>query len=106
MSGDPARHNVWRWYWVLLIANALDLLFTYTAAERGVEEANAFLQPLLLTPWPAILKFYWLGILAIALVAAMPLGITRLRVLLLLRVATYVYVGVVIFHLIGLYLPT
>lgn len=98
-------HPIWRWYWVLLIANALDLLFTYTAAERGFEEANAILQPVLLTPWPAILKFYWLGILGIGLVAAMPVGVSRLRVFFLLRVATYVYVGVILFHLIGLYLP-
>jgi len=93
---------LWRWYAVLLLANALDLLFTYVAAERGVEELNPMLRPLLLTPWPTIVKAVVLILLAVSLYALARRDGSRLPVLSILRGAAFVYVALIAFHLLGL----
>lgn len=93
---------LWRWYAVLLLANALDLLFTYTAVERGIDELNPLLRPLLLTPWPTILKAVVLVLLAIGLWALARRDGSRLPVLLILRGAAFVYVVLIAFHVVGL----
>jgi hypothetical protein len=92
---------LWRWYAVLLLANAADLLFTYAAAERGVEELNPMLRPLLLTPWPTVLKTTVLVLLAVALVMIARRDRSRLPVLPILRGAAFVYVALVAFHVLG-----
>jgi hypothetical protein len=93
---------LWRWYAVLLLANALDLLFTYVAAERGIEELNPMLRPLLLTPWPTIVKSVVLVLLAVSLCVIARRDRSRLPVLSILRGAAFVYVMLVAFHVLGL----
>jgi hypothetical protein len=93
---------MWRWYWALWIANALDLVFTYRAAERGIAELNAILAPLLWTPWPTVMKFSALTVLGFGLTLVIPMGPRPARVLRLVRFATFVYLGLVGLHLIGL----
>lgn len=96
--------NTWRWYWVLLLANALDLLLTYTAAERGIEEWNPLLRPVLLTMWPPAVKFAAFAILAYGLWTLMqrPGGVRRISVL--VRSTALMYLAVIAIHLIGLFL--
>jgi hypothetical protein len=86
----------------LLLANALDLLFTYVAAERGIEELNPMLRPLLLTPWPTIVKSVVLALLAVSLCVIARRDRSRLPVLSILRGAAFVYVALVAFHVVGL----
>ncbi len=93
---------MWRWYWALWIANALDLLFTYTAAERGVGELNLLLAPIILTLWPLVLKLLFLAILGAGLTLVIPAGPRPARVLRLVRVTTVVYLTLIGFHLLGL----
>ncbi len=96
--------KAWRWYWVLLLANALDLLFTYTAVERGIEEWNPLLRPFLLTPWPALLKFAAFGILAYGLwqLAWRPRSARRIGAL--VQSTAMMYLAVIVIHLVGLFL--
>jgi hypothetical protein len=93
---------MWRWYWALWIANALDLVFTYRAAEQGVGELNGILAPLLWTPWPTVMKFTILTVLGLGLTLVIPRGLRPARVLRLVRIVTFVYLGLVGFHLLGL----
>src|SRR3989304_5447728 len=74
MSPQLTLRGIWRWYWALLVANALDLLLTYVAVQRGLQETNRVLQPILFTPWPIVLKFSALGILAVGLLYVTPTG--------------------------------
>ena len=60
---------MWRWFSALLLANASDLLFTYTAVERGIQEWNPVLRPVVLTPWPAVTKLVVLCLLGYGLSA-------------------------------------
>ncbi len=106
LSPEQALRQVWHWYWVLVIANALDLLLTYTAAERGIAEANIILQPVLLTPWPPLVKLAALALLAAGLTFIFRAGRNPLPALRMVRLAAYVYLGAVIFHLAGLYLSS
>ena len=106
MARPEILRRIWRWYWALLLANALDLLFTYTAVERGVEEANVLLRPILLTPWPAVAKFTALGLLAGGLLLLVWQGGRAGRVLAMVRATALVYLLVVGFHLLGLLLAT
>src|SRR3989304_2690800 len=79
MSPQLTLRGIWRWYWALLVANALDLLLTYVAVQRGLQETNRVLQPILFTPWPIVLKFSALGILAVGLLYVTPTGRRPLR---------------------------
>ncbi|MGH2395912.1 MAG: DUF5658 family protein [bacterium] len=96
--------KTWRWYWVLLLANALDLLFTYTALERGFEEWNPLLRPILLTIWPATLKLAAFAILAYGLwqLTRRPGAARRMAVL--MQSTAMVYLAVIAIHLVGLFL--
>lgn len=102
MSPQQIVRGIWRWYGVLLVANALDLLFTYVAVQRGVGEMNWILQPILLTPWPTLLKFSALGLLGAGLLYIIPAGRRPFRILQMVRVTALLYVGVLLFHLVGL----
>jgi hypothetical protein len=102
MSPQQTRRGIWRWYWALLVANALDLLFTYAAVARGFQETNRVLQPILHTPWPFILKFSALTLLAIGLLYVTPTGGRPFRVLRMVRVAAVFYLTILLFHLVGL----
>ena len=106
LSPEQALRQSWRWYWVLATANALDLLFTYTAVERGISEANVLLSPVLLTPWLSVVKLAALALLAAGLPLIIRAGRSALPVLRMVRLAAYVYVVVVIFHLLGLTLTS
>lgn len=93
----------WRWYSALLITNTLDLLFTYTAIERGIQEWNPLLRPVILTPWPPVMKLLTFGLLAHGLRLAVQ-RVQRTRpVLSLLQSATVVYLLIVVVHVVGLY---
>ncbi len=98
---DTAK-ALWRWYAVLLLANALDLLFTYVAVERGIEELNPVLRPLLLTPWPTVGKTVAFCLLAVSLWMIVKREGNRLPVLSMLRGAAVAYLVVIVFHLLGL----
>ncbi len=102
MSPQQTLRGIWRWYWALLVANALDLLLTYVALRRGLQETNRVLQPILFTPWPVVLKFSALGILALGLLYVTPAGRRPFRILRMVRVAAAFYLGVLLFHLLGL----
>jgi hypothetical protein len=99
---QQAVRGIWRWYWTLFIANALDLLLTYVAVQRGVSEVNRVLEPILFTPWPLILKFAVLVALAAGLLALRPSGRRPFRILQMVRVTAVFYLGVLLFHLVGL----
>jgi hypothetical protein len=102
MSGGGALTQIWRSYWALVVLNAVDLLFTYTAVERGVDEANVLLRPVLLTPWPLTIKMAALVLLALALAQAAQSTSRIPRVLRMLRLAVGVYLVVTFFHVLGL----
>ncbi len=96
--------NTWRWYWVLLLANALDLLFTYTAVERGIEEWNPLLRPVLLTLWPPALKLAAFVVLAYGVWHLTHRPGAMRRVAVLMQSTAVMYLAVIALHLIGLYL--
>jgi hypothetical protein len=94
---------MWRWYSALLLSNALDLLFTYTAVERGFQEMNPLLQPVLLTPWPVLVKLAVFGLLGSGLWAMVRRSRTTGPVVSMLRAATVIYLIVVAAHIIWLF---
>ncbi len=102
MFGATALNQIWRAYWALAVLNAVDLLFTYTAVERGVDEANVLLRPILLTPWPLAIKATALALLALALVQAGRSAPRLPQILQMLRLAVGVYLLVAFFHVLGL----
>lgn len=102
MFGAGAVSQIWRSYWVLAVLNAVDLLFTYTAVERGVDEANVLLRPILLTPWPLAIKTAALVLLALALAQAGRSASRVPRIVHMLRLAVGVYLTVTVFHVLGL----
>ena len=93
----------WRWYAALLIANTFDLLFTYTAVERGIEEWNPLIRPVLLTPWPIFVKLVAFGLLAYGLWQTLRRVQRPGRILPLLQSATVIYLLVIAIHIVGLY---
>src|SRR3989304_5304499 len=99
LSPEQALRQPWHWYWVLVIANALDLLFTSTAAERGVHEANVILRPVLLTPWPPLVKLAALALLAAGLTSIIRARRIPSPALRKVHLSGWIYLGVVIFHL-------
>jgi hypothetical protein len=99
LSTDP---GTWRWYSALMLSNTLDLLFTYTAVERGYEEGNPVLRPLLLTPWPIAGKIVLFGLLGLTLWRLTQSAPGPRRLLAVLRAATLVYVVVLAIHALGL----
>ena len=103
-SSLKLTRTFWRWYAALLLANALDLLFTYTAAERGIGEWNPIIRPFLLTPYPAVVKLVALCLLGFGLwqIVRQP---RRLKpILALLQGATLMYLLVIGLHVVGLLL--
>ncbi len=93
----------WRWYSALLLANALDLLFTYTAIERGFHEWNPLLQPMLLTPWLIVVKLAVFAPLAWGLWHTVRRDRAIRPVLSLLQSVTMVYLFVIALHVVGLF---
>jgi len=96
--------ELWRWYILLLIANELDLAYTYFGLSRGAFlEGNPWMEPYLLTWWPIGVKVVCLAALAVGIVAALSAGLVRQqRVLRALRVATGVYAAVLVLHVVNL----
>src|SRR5439155_2367228 len=91
-------------YILLLIANELDLAYTYVGLSRGAFlEGNPWLGPLLLTWWPIAIKVICLAGLALGILVILEAGLPRQRrVLRALRVATAVYTAVLILHIVNL----
>lgn len=92
----------WRWYAALLLANAMDLLFTYAAVERGITEWNPVLRPFVLTPWPPVVKLAAFAMLGYGLWQTVRQGRRPGTILLLLQAATLVYLVVIGLHVAGL----
>src|SRR3989442_12935738 len=98
-----ARHltrELWRWYILLLIANELDLAYTYVGLSRGAFlEGNPWMGPLLLTWWPITVKVICLAGLALGILGILEAGLPRQRrVLRALRMATPADTRALILH--------
>lgn len=66
-----ARH-LWRWYSLLVIANLLDLVFTYFGLSHGFfHEGNPIVAAQLYTFWPMGIKAGGLALLALGIVAVL-----------------------------------
>ncbi len=104
MDAAELPRKLWRSYIVLLIANELDLVYTYFGLSQGsFLEGNPWLKPHLLTWYPMTIKALALTALALGIVAVLRVGIPRQRrALLALQTATAVYAGVLVLHLINL----
>ena len=64
--------KLWRWYTLLVIANMLDLVFTYFGLSHGFfYEANPIAQAHLYTLWPLAVKAGGLTLLAVGIYAAL-----------------------------------
>ena len=103
-AGRLLSRELWRWYVMLFIANELDLVYTYFGLSNGrFHEANPFLAPHLYSWWPIILKIVPLAGLALGIYVALR-GNSRYqrRVLSLIRVATAIYVVILVMHLVNL----
>lgn len=98
------HRKVWEWYLLLLIANGLDLLFTYFGVSHGIlEEANPLLRPYILTVWPFVVKIGELALLALVIVAMLRTPQSRARfVFRTLQVVTGAYGVVLLMHLLNL----
>src|SRR5205809_7853177 len=101
-----ARHlsrELWRWYILLLIANELDLAYTYVGLSRGAFlEGNPWLGPLLLTWWPIAIKVICLAGLALRTLVILEAGFPPpRRVLRALHGATAVYTALLILPLVN-----
>ncbi len=64
--------KLWRLYALLVIANMLDLVFTYFGLSHGFfQEANPIAQARLYTMWPMVMKAGGLSLLAVGIYAAL-----------------------------------
>jgi len=105
MSSRALRNReLWRWYILLLIANELDLAYTYLGLNRGtLLEANPLVAPHLYTWWPLAMKLVPLAGLALGLaVAARADDRRQRRALGAVRFATAVYTAILVMHLLNL----
>lgn len=104
MNGRVLARELWRSYIVLLIANELDLAYTYFGLSRGgFLEWNPWLRPHLLTWWPIGVKVGCLAALGVGIFVILSAGLPRQqRVLRAMRVATAVYAGVLVLHVVNL----
>lgn len=96
---SPNR-TLWRWYILLLVANYLDLAFTYMGLSQGTFfEANPLVRPHLYTWWPVLMKAAPLAGLALGVYAVLSHAQhLQPRVLSALRFATAVYTIVLALH--------
>lgn len=96
----PPSRELWRWYILLLIANELDLVFTYFGLSQGTfMEANPLVRPHLYTWWPLLMKLAPLAGLALGVYAVLGHGHhLQRRVLGALRLATAIYTIVLVMH--------
>ncbi len=100
------NRKLWRWYFILVIANLLDLAFTYFGLSHGIfSEANPLVRSHLFTLWPVAVKIGGLGLLALGIGAVLQSTLRRQRfVLRAVRLTTGVYAAVIVLHV--LYLLT
>jgi hypothetical protein len=98
------HRELWRWYILLLVANELDLVFTYLGLSRGTFlEANPLVAPHLYTLWPLAMKLTALGGLALGIFAAVRANHRRLGyVLEAVRFATAVYAVILVAHVLNM----
>ncbi|HEY3248361.1 MAG TPA: DUF5658 family protein [bacterium] len=103
-STPPLNRQLWRWYLLLVIANELDLVYTYFGLGRGFfAEANPLVQPYLLTLWPIAQKILPLLGLAIGVMAvARSTDRRQERMLTVLQAVTAVYAVVAFMHVVNL----
>lgn len=104
MRAGLLSRELWRWYLMLFIANELDLVYTYFGLSNGrFHEANPFLAPLLYSFWPITLKLVPLAGLALGVFVVLRSTVRRQqRVLSFIRLATAIYVIILVMHLINL----
>jgi hypothetical protein len=100
----PLNRQLWRWYLLLIVANELDLVYTYFGLGRGFfVEANPLIQPYLLTLWPIAQKVMPLLGLGIAIVAVLRTTVRRQEVVLtVLQAVTAVYAVLSFIHVVNL----
>ena len=100
---DLLSQELWRWYILLVIANELDLIFTYFGLSRGMFlEANPLVAPHLYTWWPVAMKIFPLAGLALGIFAAVRTGHHRLRHALgAIRLTTAIYTVIIVLHLLN-----
>jgi hypothetical protein len=99
--------GTWRLYVLLVIANELDLVFTYVGLNTGTfVEANPLMAPLLFTAWPMAMKFFPLAGLALALSAAVEGEPPRRRAHGAVSAAAGVYAVVLILHVLNVLLTS
>jgi hypothetical protein len=100
----PLSRQLWRWYLLLVIANELDLVYTYFGLARGFFiEANPLALPHLLTLWPIVQKVTPLLGLGIAIVAVLGSTLRRQQaVLTVLQAVTAVYAVLAFMHVVNL----
>ncbi len=98
------NRQLWRWYLLLVIANELDLVYTYFGLGRGFFiEANPLAQPYLLTWWPIAQKVIPLVGLGIAIAAVLrSTNYRQERVLTVLQAVTAVYAVLAFMHVVNL----
>lgn len=96
--------ELWRWFLLLVIANELDLAYTYVGLSRGVfQEANPILRPHLYTWWPIALKVIALTGLALGIAAVVRHGFRRQQMVLeAVRITTAVYLVILVIHVVYL----
>ncbi|HEU4798967.1 MAG TPA: DUF5658 family protein [bacterium] len=100
---DLLSQELWRWYILLVIANELDLIFTYFGLSRGMFlEANPLVAPHLYTWWPVAMKLFPLAGLALGIFAAVRTGHHRLpHALGAIRLTTAIYTVILVLHLLN-----
>lgn len=100
---DLLGQQLWFWYTLLVIANSLDLIFTYFGVSRGIIlEANPLVAPHLFTLWPMAMKIFPLAGLALGIYAAVRTGHRRLPYALrAIRLTTAIYTIIIVLHLLN-----
>lgn len=103
-TGRLLNRELWRWYILLVIANELDLVYTYFGLSHGrFLEANPIIRPHLYTWWPIAMKAAGLAGLALAVALVLQMSLPRQRrVLEVLRLVTAVYVVVLVMHVVNM----
>lgn len=89
---------------LLVIANELDLVYTYFGLSRGAfAEGNPMWRPLLYTAWPLTLKILALAGLALGIAALARTSLPRQQaVLQTLKLTTAIYAILLALHVVNL----
>lgn len=96
------ERRLWRTYIFLVVANQLDVIYTYRGLALGLfQEGNPLLQAQVYTWWPIALKILALAALGVGIAAAVRAGWGQQRRLLFaLQAVTAVYAAILILHVV------